>query len=43
MYNGHPLYYYEGDEAPGDTAGQGMDAFGALWYVVSSAGTEIAR
>jgi predicted lipoprotein with Yx(FWY)xxD motif len=42
-YNGHPLYDYEGDEAPGDTAGQGQDIFGALWYVVSPAGNEIAR
>jgi predicted lipoprotein with Yx(FWY)xxD motif len=42
-YNGHPLYYYEGDGAAGDAAGQGMNAFGALWYVVSPAGTEIAR
>jgi predicted lipoprotein with Yx(FWY)xxD motif len=40
-YNGHPLYYYEGDNAPGETAGQGMNVFGALWYVVSPAG--IAR
>jgi predicted lipoprotein with Yx(FWY)xxD motif len=42
-YNGHPLYYYEGDNAPGETAGQGMNVFGALWYVVSPAGNEIAR
>jgi predicted lipoprotein with Yx(FWY)xxD motif len=42
-YNGHPLYYYEGDGAAGDAAGQGMNASGALWYVVSPAGTEIAR
>jgi predicted lipoprotein with Yx(FWY)xxD motif len=40
-YNGHPLYYYEGDSAPGDTAGQGQNIFGALWYVVSPAGDEV--
>jgi len=28
-YNGHPLYYFSGDAAPGDTAGQEVDAFGA--------------
>jgi predicted lipoprotein with Yx(FWY)xxD motif len=40
-YNGHPLYLYAGDKNPGDVAGQGMNAFGALWYVVSPAGKEV--
>jgi predicted lipoprotein with Yx(FWY)xxD motif len=40
-YNGHPLYLYAGDKHPGDTTGQGINAFGALWYVVSPAGKEI--
>jgi predicted lipoprotein with Yx(FWY)xxD motif len=40
-YNGHPLYYYAGDKKPGQTTGQGLNAFGALWYVVSPAGMEI--
>jgi predicted lipoprotein with Yx(FWY)xxD motif len=40
-YNGHPLYFYAGDKHPGDTTGQGLNAFGALWYVVSPAGKEI--
>jgi predicted lipoprotein with Yx(FWY)xxD motif len=40
-YNGHPLYYYKGDKEPGDTTGQGLNAFGALWYVVSPSGKEI--
>jgi predicted lipoprotein with Yx(FWY)xxD motif len=40
-YNGHPLYYYAGDKQPGDTTGQGLNAFGALWYVVSPAGREV--
>jgi predicted lipoprotein with Yx(FWY)xxD motif len=40
-YNGHPLYYYIGDTKPGDMTGQGLDAFGALWYVLSPAGKEI--
>jgi predicted lipoprotein with Yx(FWY)xxD motif len=40
-YNGHPLYLYAGDKQPGDTTGQGMNAYGALWYVVSPTGNEI--
>jgi predicted lipoprotein with Yx(FWY)xxD motif len=40
-YNGHPLYTYAGDSAPGQTSGQGSDAFGAEWYVLSPAGTPI--
>jgi predicted lipoprotein with Yx(FWY)xxD motif len=37
-YNGHPLYYYVGDHGPGQTTGQGLKEFGALWYVLSPAG-----
>jgi predicted lipoprotein with Yx(FWY)xxD motif len=40
-YNGHPLYYYAGDKQPGNTTGQGLNAFGALWYVLSPAGKEV--
>jgi predicted lipoprotein with Yx(FWY)xxD motif len=40
-YNGHPLYYYAGDQKPGDVNGQGQNAFGALWYVMSPAGNAI--
>ena len=40
-YHGHPLYTYAGDSAPGQTAGQGSDDFGAEWYVLSAAGTPI--
>jgi predicted lipoprotein with Yx(FWY)xxD motif len=40
-YNGHPLYYYVGDHGPGQTHGQGLDQFGALWYVLSPSGTAI--
>ena len=37
-YNDLPLYYFSGDEAPGDTNGQGlMD----VWYVVSSEGEPV--
>ena len=27
-YNGHPLYTFIGDSSPGDTSGQGVNAFG---------------
>jgi predicted lipoprotein with Yx(FWY)xxD motif len=40
-YNGHPLYTYAGDQKPGDTSGQGLDDFGAKWYMVSPAGSKI--
>jgi predicted lipoprotein with Yx(FWY)xxD motif len=40
-YAGHPLYYFEGDSAPGQTTGQGSDGFGAPWWVVSPAGNAI--
>ncbi|MBS1870702.1 MAG: hypothetical protein JSS99_13685 [Actinobacteria bacterium] len=40
-YAGHPLYYYAGDSAAGDTNGQGVNAFGALWYVVGTNGSAI--
>jgi predicted lipoprotein with Yx(FWY)xxD motif len=41
-YNGHPLYLFEGDHKPGDTSGQGLNAFGGAWYVVSPKGSEIS-
>jgi predicted lipoprotein with Yx(FWY)xxD motif len=40
-FDGHPLYTFSGDSAPGQTAGQGVDAFGAEWYVLSAAGNPI--
>ena len=40
-YNGHPLYHFEGDSSAGDTNGQGVNAFGALWYVLSPSGNAI--
>jgi predicted lipoprotein with Yx(FWY)xxD motif len=42
-YNGHPVYRFAGDQNPGDTAGQGLMAFGANWYVVSPAGDQITK
>ena len=40
-YNGHPLYYYVGDAKRGDTTGQGLNQFGAPWYVVAPSGSKI--
>jgi predicted lipoprotein with Yx(FWY)xxD motif len=40
-YFGHPLYYYVGDKSSGETNGQGLKEFGALWYVLSSKGTAV--
>jgi predicted lipoprotein with Yx(FWY)xxD motif len=40
-YDGHPLYTFAGDSNAGDTNGQGINAFGANWYVLSSSGTAI--
>jgi predicted lipoprotein with Yx(FWY)xxD motif len=40
-YGGHPLYTYAGDGAPGDTKGEGLNQFGAKWYVLSASGHKI--
>ena len=40
-YSGHPLYYYAGDQKAGDTTGQGLDQFGAKWYVLSATGDKV--
>src|SRR3954467_9956016 len=40
-YNGHPLYLYAGDQKAGDTAGAGLNDFGAGWDVLSPSGSKI--
>ena len=40
-FHGHPLYTFVGDKTAGDTTGQGLSAFGALWYVVGTNGAKI--
>ncbi len=40
-YNGHPLYRFAQDTRRGDTNGEGIKAFGARWYAVSPAGTQV--
>jgi len=42
-YNHHPLYYFVSDRKPGQTTGQGLNQFGAPWWVLSPAGKEIHR
>jgi predicted lipoprotein with Yx(FWY)xxD motif len=41
-FAGHPLYYFASDKKPGDTTGQAVNSFGALWYVLSPAGMQIS-
>jgi predicted lipoprotein with Yx(FWY)xxD motif len=40
-YDGHPLYYFAGDSAAGQTNGQASDNFGAQWWLVASSGAKI--
>ncbi|MFF6994370.1 hypothetical protein ACFY93_05345 [Streptomyces sp. NPDC008313] len=40
-YNGNPLYYYAGDTKPGQTNGQGLDQFGAQWFVLNTKGDKV--
>ena len=37
-YNGHRLYTYAGDSAPGDTTGHGV---GDVWFAVNAAGEAV--
>jgi predicted lipoprotein with Yx(FWY)xxD motif len=40
-YDGHPVYTFSQDSKPADTKGEGVNAFGWLWYVLSSTGDQI--
>jgi predicted lipoprotein with Yx(FWY)xxD motif len=42
-YAGHPLYGFVGDAKKGDLKGQGVDAFGGLWYVVAPGGATVTK
>jgi predicted lipoprotein with Yx(FWY)xxD motif len=37
-YNGHPLYTFKVDTAPGQVNGNGVDGFGAKWYAITPSG-----
>jgi predicted lipoprotein with Yx(FWY)xxD motif len=38
VYNGHPLYTYTGDTAPGQNKGNGLNASGGVWHQVTASG-----
>lgn len=42
-YNGQPLYYFNGDQAAGDTKGQGVKAGTATAHLVSPSGSAVTR
>ncbi len=42
-YRHHPLYRYAADTAKGQTTGQGLNASGGLWWVLSRAGNKIVK
>jgi predicted lipoprotein with Yx(FWY)xxD motif len=37
-YNGHPLYTYKGDAAPGQAKGNGLNISGGFWHEVTASG-----
>jgi predicted lipoprotein with Yx(FWY)xxD motif len=37
-YDGHPLYTYAGDTAPGQNKGNGLNVSGGLWYEMTASG-----
>jgi len=38
-YNGHPLYTYAADTAPGQANGNGLNVSGGIWHEVTATGT----
>jgi predicted lipoprotein with Yx(FWY)xxD motif len=40
-YDGHPLYRWNGDVAPGMITGQAIDNAGGLWYVLRPSGAQV--
>ena len=38
-YNGHPLYTYAADSAPGQAKGNGLNLSGGVWHEVTVSGT----
>lgn len=37
-YDGYPLYTFSGDSGPHMVSGEGVNAFGGYWYVISPKG-----
>jgi predicted lipoprotein with Yx(FWY)xxD motif len=40
-YAGHPLYTFVGDKRAGQTTGEGLNNFGAGWYVLAANGKKV--
>jgi predicted lipoprotein with Yx(FWY)xxD motif len=38
-FDGHPLYTFVGDTAPGQAKGNGLNAAGGLWHEVTTSGS----
>jgi predicted lipoprotein with Yx(FWY)xxD motif len=38
-FDGHPLYTFAGDTAPGQNKGNGLNAAGGLWHEITPSGT----
>ena len=41
-FDGHPLYTFVGDTAPGQNKGNGLNAAGGLWHEITTSGTAAA-
>jgi predicted lipoprotein with Yx(FWY)xxD motif len=41
-FDGHPLYTFVGDTAPGEAKGNGLNADGGLWHEVTTSGNAAA-
>jgi predicted lipoprotein with Yx(FWY)xxD motif len=40
-YAGHPVYYYVGDDEPGEVLCQAVNEFGGFWYVLRANGKAV--
>ena len=40
-YNGHPLYTFSMDKKAGDVNGEGINAFGGIWYAAGPSGDPV--
>jgi predicted lipoprotein with Yx(FWY)xxD motif len=40
-YAGHPVYFYEGDDEPGEVLCQAVNEFGGYWYVLRGSGKAV--
>jgi predicted lipoprotein with Yx(FWY)xxD motif len=41
IYAGHPVYFYEGDNEPGEVLCQAVNEFGGYWYVLRANGRAV--